>query len=61
MKIEYEVFECNQYRDTFYKKREVIDCIEEWLNEEVIEEGGPHFIYDVRDIIKIKKILVDEK
>ena len=60
MKLEYEISICNQYEDTFYKKREFIERIEEWLDEEEIEEGGPHFMRDVRNVIEIKKILVDE-
>ena len=61
MKLEYEVLICNQYEDTYYRKKEIIKRITEWLDEEEIEEGGPHFIRDIRSIIEIKKILFDDK
>ena len=62
MKLEYEVFKCDKYDETLYSKKNIIESIKQWLNEEVIEEDDePHPINDIRDIIEIRKILVDEK
>lgn len=57
MKLEYEVFKCDEYDETLYSKKEVYKSMKEWLNEEVIEEDDePHPINDIRDIIEIRKI-----
>ena len=62
MKLEYEVFKCNMYDETLYSKKNVIESVKQWLNKEVIEEDDEvHPIKDIRDIIEIRKILVDEK
>lgn len=62
MKLEYEVFECNEYIEILHSKKEVFEMFKKWLNKEVIvEDDEPLLINDIRDIIEIRKIVVDEK
>lgn len=62
MKLEYEVFECDEYIETLYSKKEVFEMFKKWLNQEIfVEDDESLLINDIRDIIEIRKILVDEK
>lgn len=65
MKIEFEVFECSEYGDTYggtlYTKEELLEKIEKWIDEEDVEEDdSPAPIYNVLNAIKIKKVGVEE-